>query len=226
MSADVYEREMLSEDEVHAATAAITSLQTRWSLKGGALYTLGEPIYQNTRNMNAYYRSALEMNPTLWNEFGWVYKRMRGVLQGFLGEEVRFARTLALPGFHIFVFSNSGEFPGGSTHFDLPYQRIDWPVGANVANDVTPSFVLTLDLPTAQAGIEFWNDYYKDGNTSPATYKEIPEVFVPYTLGKMTIFDGHRRHRISRISNVRLGERRITCQGHCIRVDGNWIAYW
>src|SRR4029077_725054 len=147
MHPDLIEWPLLSERDVRRVIGSVTDLRDRWSRKGGSLHTLGEPIYQHTRHMSVYYVSALEMNPLLWDAFGWVYVRLQEALEEWLEGDVRFAKALALPGFHVFAFRERGAFPGGSAHFDLQYESIEWPTGVVISRNRTPSFVLALELP-------------------------------------------------------------------------------
>ena len=225
----------LDTEEVHRAVQLVYSLRSYWSKKGDVLYTLGEAIYQNTRNMNNYYNAAEYMNPILWDNFFWLYKRLSQMLTQVLKESVLYYNQIALPGFHIFAFENIREYSGGGAHFDLQYQSLSWPTEAVVSFENPISFTLALELPTSSAGIDLWDLTYEEmisrrtQNSTSTTIelaKDRPYTNYPYRLGQLVIFYGHVCHRISQIDNLKPSDRRITLQGHVIKVNGIWIAYW
>jgi hypothetical protein len=220
------DRQIVSETEAAQASASVVALRGLWSFKSGALHTLGEPVYQNTSRMDFYYCKVKELNPILWETFHWLYQRLRDAIQDEIGEDVYFADNLAVPGFHIFEFHATEYFGGGRPHFDLPYESIDWSDGAEISTERTPSFTLPLELPVSGGGINFRPELYPNVLAGKTNSLQGCTEYYKFSIGRLVMFEGQRRHWIGPIPEVQAGERRITCQGHCVRVNRRWIAYW
>ena len=73
-----------------------------------------------------------------------------------------------------------------------------------------PVRFLEADVPDAPAG--------RRGGGQPIT--------VPYRTGTMLFTESELWHRISDSRCLTPGQRRVTYQGHGVRLDDRWILFW
>lgn len=199
------------------------------TLKQDYFYILGAASYQYKEKQEAYYQKAFQLNRLLWSNFADLYltllDKMRYFLQGPLG----FLEYSGLPGFHIIEVGKQPSYYGGSQHFDLSYKQL-----VPDSKELLPhfSFTLSLQQPAEGAGLNIWNMHYADiyNAAHPVTLEnaiyKAEKVFVPYKVGELVIFDGHYYHQIAPLSKTDPFDRRITLQGHCIKLSSGWAMYW
>jgi hypothetical protein len=146
-----------------------------------------------------------------------------------LDEEVSLDLERAVPGFHVFVLSGedrSNDNPAQRAHFDLQWQ-LAYP---GVRPEATLSFTLAIATPIGGAGIALWplrRD--RPGQFVGAAWSralELAPEIVPYAPGRLVLHDGLMLHAIGAAETARPTGRRITLQGHGVRLNGRWRLYW
>ena len=180
-----------------------------WIDRGG-FYTMGAATYQDA--IEDYIRVAHDYNCHIAVLFGQELIELGDKLEILLGIEVTQNQNTALPSFHIFDASASGMI--GHPHIDEPHLRVEWQ--SEVVD--TFSFTVLLEAPEAGAGMDVWPDCTDEQMDEYVESGELPEhVYMPYTLGDLVIHDGLTPHRIANPAagnEIRVGEHRITLQGH------------
>lgn len=213
-------------------------------------YTIGAVTYiDGLSNLEGYYKYAEQVNPTLYEYFGWLYKIVLDKLSEVIGP-CELIGNLGHPGFHVFGHK-PGEYvnqyslmaftqPLATIHHDLQQEKhkLVWEYYKDYDLDYCLTFTLPIVVPESGAGLNTWDDirmckYDKDDAYS----KEIkrldygkygpPLAVVPYTPGKMFYFIGKLLHQIAPVSqHVKSTDRRITLQGHGVMCDGVWRIYF
>ncbi len=226
----IFSVSLLDKFECNQVIRMMYSMEKDWFYLGGDLLSLGFPLYQSKNIDSDYFSFAKKFNPILWQKFRGLYTLILNKLSEHLHQQVYFFYKMAIPGFHIFQFNEDKEFPGGSLHFDLSFQKARLPSISNLDSD-NISFVLPLQLTSQPAGLEIWDFTYEEISKNKTLIPEVlqeyrKKTFIPYKIGKLNVITGLYWHRISPISFCYSGEQRITLQGHCTKINNRWIIFW
>lgn len=213
-------------------------------------YTIGAATYMDDSML--YAMIAEEAGEMMREYFEWLYQCIRYHLTPEIGP-CRISEELAPPGFHIFAPKPDEmprmaskeylERPCATIHFDEQHlsHRALWLSYRNTGNvvdlDNTLSFTLCLAAPETGAGLSTWgeesvkcydlNDEYSK-HVKSLEYGEFgpPDAVIPYTPGKMFYFIGPLQHQMSPGMNLGFDDKRITLQGHGIKVNDCWELYF
>jgi hypothetical protein len=233
---------VLSPLECERARQGVHALREHWIMRGSAehpFYTVGAASYIDAVPGEAAtprYTELLERsNPILAKQFDWLYARLMYALSVRLQAEVRTAKELALPGFHVW---EGLAVPTGSLsiHFDLQYLSIPWSDLARADRSRPLSFTLAIALPREGAGLNSWDLSYEDqlayhqSTQRVVTTDELIDgrarTFHAYAPGVLKLHSGHTLHQIAGIARAYPDDERITLQGHGLYCDGAWTIYW
>ncbi|MGH9198806.1 MAG: hypothetical protein ACRD1T_24150 [Acidimicrobiia bacterium] len=228
--------ELLSSVECECFVSALHTLQEHWiPHRPCGFFTFGAASYLD--DLADYRRIAAAYNPLLRERFGSLLDRVRNELARHLAAPVRFDDNLARLGFH--VWRVPALFTG-AIHFDLQYQRLDWPTDVAPDFDHQISFTLPLRLPRRGGGLNMWDFTYEQvcrfyaQTGSPLAIADLiaglaalkKPVYHPYTPGTLVLHSGHLLHQIAPVAEVDPDDERITLQGHGLCCAGEWCLYW
>lgn len=192
-------------------------------------YTLGLPAYQYIDNLDCYYQVNTQLNGLLYNSFRNLYDLVLTKLSAQFNEAVSFFPSVAIPGFHLYFYSEIQNFYGGGPHFDLSYKAL-LRENHQVKSEDNYSYVLSISLPESGAGLDLWDRTCFDDAVNPMTDDEAVAVctkhYVPYIKGELLIFNGNMMHQIAPLFDMQSTDTRITFQGHIIRVNDQLLTYW
>lgn len=202
-------------------------------------YTLGTASYiEFGRPGDAagrYDTNTRRLNPVLREYFPGIMEHLRATLERHFGEPADFNDEFGRPGFHIWLTEAIPTQPSASVHFDLQYQSLRWPEGAEVDYERPVSFTLPLRLPAGGGGMNVWNLHYREveemaAGGVPVDVEELRHAraagHYAYAAGRLVLHTGHFLHQIAPTPEVRPGDERITLQGHALRCGGRWHIYW
>jgi len=223
---------LLTTSECDSARSTVLSLREHWTPRIARLpfYTLGAASYLDAANC-AGYRQLLERdNPLLREHFSWLYARLEARLAETLGAPASCTTRLALPGFHIYLYSKVFEKPVASVHIDTQYRFHDWTGrDADLSNPV--SFTVSIALPHTGGGLNTWDIGQAEMKTrSTEKFGDVlrgrPIAYHAYKRGCMVVHSGHLLHQAAPGRDLAPGDERITVQGHGVLVGGVWELYW
>lgn len=193
-------------------------------------FTLGAASYLDAKDMVQYTSAIEKYNPLLQHYFSWLYAMLSKQLSAILDIPVDYAEGLSLPGFHIFLANQAFKSPVASIHFDLQYLSVKLPY-ANIDFDHPISFTCAISLPKSGAGLNYWAITYaeakglsKDELDQLKDSKEA--LYIEYEIGKLVLHKGLILHQIAPSKEVKMGDERITLQGHGLICDGILRLYW
>jgi hypothetical protein len=230
----VVRRSLLDDSACAAACDAVLALRARWIRRVPQVefFTLGTASYLDREP--DYTTRLTALNPVLRAHFAPLHAAVTAALAEIVEEPVALAVDKALPGFHVWGVPGIPTEPVASLHFDLQFEQLAWPDGADLRR--TLSFTLPLRLPRGGGGLSLW-DTTKD--RVDAFYREagfhgtlndltllLPERFEPYRCGELVVHSGLELHRIAPVAAVVPDDLRITLQGHGLRVGNRWQIYW
>lgn len=227
------ELDFLTPEEAKSTLEKVMALKDHWIDRSQGFYpffTLGANLYIDATSDEAPYRKRVqEMNPILKANFSDLYDKLIALFQEAYEIPVTFVDGLALPGFHIFLASKVFYEKGGSTHFDMQYQKIKWPY-KDIDYETPISFTCPLSLPKAGAGLEYW-DITQDmvekmTGEELAKARAVKPHYFGYSLGKIVLHQGLILHQIAPTKEIHPGDARITLQGHGLLCDGALRLYW
>lgn len=225
---------MLDATTCTAAADAVLALRAHWirRVQGAEFYTLGAASYLDSGEQ--YRARAAELNPILGAHFGPLHASLARALTEVLVAPVEVALGKAVPGFHIWGVPGIPTSPVASLHFDLQYERLEWPADTQLAHTI--SFTLPLRLPRAGGGLTMWDTtkprvdaFYRDARFTGTLHDLtilMPEHFEPYNCGELVVHSGLELHRIAPVASVEPDDLRITLQGHGVRAGERWVIYW
>jgi len=225
---------LLDADECARTREAILDLRSLWTdwFPGIPFYTVGAASYKDaqTNGLAAYRAKARELNPVLYERFGWLLERLRAALAESFGVPFVFDDELALPGFHVFLFHESFTKPVASVHFDLQHKQLDWSRHADADPDGQLSLTLSIRLPSCGAGLRLWPVTLEE--TARMTKDELKGVIATepqlheYREGSLVIHSGYQLHQIAPAAGMRADDERITLQAHAVPAAGGYVLYW
>ncbi|HMD37040.1 MAG TPA: hypothetical protein VKH42_18830 [Vicinamibacterales bacterium] len=228
--------DLLSEVECARVCDDVFALRDRWTARHETrpFYTLGTPAYMDaTRGRFADYSgAAVGLNPVLERRFGWLYDRLMPALRRAGYSPAIHDERLSRPGFHIYLGDGGDRPTPPSIHYDLQYEHIDWAQHGAVDLSRPLSFTLTLRLPAAGGGLHVWDvDVHAvrqmpEAERKTHLFNRRQSTYHPYRLGEMVLHNGHYLHQIARLSDLGVGDARITLQGHAASTGSGWIVYW
>ena len=101
---------------------------------------------------------------------------------------------MALPGFHIFLYSKTFEYPVAHTHFDLQFQTLKWEY-EKVDLEHPISFTCPIVMPKNGSGLNYW-EITRD-ETKHLTDSELENLrmtketlYFPYKQGNLIFHEG------------------------------------
>lgn len=168
-------------------------------------YTLGRCAYLDGKTPE-YPREIVFSNMILFDRFADVYEALQKFFEGYLGEKVYLDPNLAYPSFHIVMADPFFLTHGGVWHEDYPHETL------GLGNEDPLTFTVAIELPTGGGGL----DYMEDGHQKHIAYNE----------GSIVVHNGNITHRIASFKDCKLGDYRITLQGHLIRRNGRLVMFW
>jgi hypothetical protein len=179
-----------------------------WESRSGEFpfYTIGKNSYQDS--IGEYFAQFSSLNRQLWSKFENLYTEVLKVLTRNEGEQVYLDPRLSFPGFHIFPCTDPIlKKVSGPWHVDVPHEKLC------LGSEHAKAYTLAVEMPLGSGGLEF---YDVDGD----------HEYVQYNVGSLYIHDGQLPHRIASLRKYRMGDHRITLQGHIIRHKGKLITFW
>lgn len=241
---NVSRHKLCSVDRGEQFAKVVVSLKEEWTLRKGGLSTLGAAAYidsplesegdlygANEVPIGQYEQQLARSNPVLRKHFEPLYQKVMEALEDNLQARVRFSEGKALPGFHIFEYApENARAASHVAHFDRQYEPLDWKEPIHRLKNTTLSFTLPLRLPQSGGGLFVWevllDEILKmDDHLVRPYLKKVRPKLIKYEVGQLIIHPGHALHMISPWQSEP-DEQRITLQGHCIKLNGGWEAYW
>ena len=229
-SVPLSQHDLLDADECASVARQVEALRPHWQRRSqGSFFSLGTAAYLDAPGrQEAYLDSARRTNPVLLEAFPDLQHRVAHFLAELLAEKVVIDTERAVPGFHIFLLDGSErgrDEPARRAHFDLQW-RDAYP-GPEPTG--TLSFTLPIEAPSGGASMAVWNMHYHDallgaGSAEHALSHRPRQI--DYTPGRLVIHDGLILHAIGAAGEARPRGRRITLQGHAVRIDQGWRLYW
>lgn len=213
-------------------------------------YTIGPATYLD-RGM-VYDMIKEETQEVIRDWFDWTYETLVYCLWQEIGPCV-ISSELGAPGFHVFSAKPGEpskpaskeylERPVATIHFDeqqsshqaLWDDYIDH--GATVDLENCLSFTLCFAAPKNGCGLSTWgeesvkcydlnDDYSKHVKSLVYGGYGSPDAVIPYTPGKLFYFIGPLKHQMSPGFDLGENDRRITLQGHGVKVNDVWELYF
>jgi len=223
---------VLTAGECDTVRETLQGLRAHWISRSleFPFYTLGAASYLDARNYASYRQLLERQNPLLREHFSWLYERLEACLSEELGASAACTTRLALPGFHIYLYSKVFEKPVASVHIDTQYRFHDWTGrDADLANQV--SFTVSIALPHTGGGLNTWDIGQAEMKArSTEKFGDVlrgrPIAYHAYKPGCMAVHSGHLLHQAAPGRDLAPGDERITVQGHGVLVGGVWELYW
>lgn len=231
--------DFLNSSEIDRTLASVEKLQEYWKHRGPAFvdlvpfYTLGAVEYMDLEEKSqAYYEEyAAKMNPILWQEFEWLYIKIKNFFeQKYQAPFEYYDKKSALPGFHIFLDNDLFEIPISSRHCDLQFRKLNWQ-GMEYDQSTHLSFTIYLTIPQTGAGMNVWEYFYHelehlDAQSREDLLSESEYEYLNFAKGQIVIHSGFQYHQIAPTEEVIPGDRRISLQGHAIKANGKYWIHW
>lgn len=213
--------------EIRAAVAAVPAalLHEGQRVPGvGGMATIGEPLYRNRTRIDYYTACARAENRALYRHFRLVHERVATFFEQRYALPVVYADELAVPGFHVFGFDAPGEYEGGSWHVDALETQAPALLARGAGVTAVVNFTVPFELPDGGSGMDLEADV---PGARPGTRRGGGQpITVPYRAGTMLFTESEVWHRISGSRCLSPGQRRVTYQGHGVRLDDRWILFW
>lgn len=226
--------QLLQKTEAESFATQVNQLKDYWLPQGSDpdhpyFHTLGSPIYIYGNHPAKYTADAKERNPVLLRAFELLYDLIVETLKKHLKSPVRLTSKAAVPGFHIYGRTMPN---GGSVHFDLQQLSFARCFPGDWKSDFV-SFALPLKLPESGGGLHLWPLLYGKDVQEPGPFggprvKSFGEPqILSYEVGTLYLINSLQLHQIAPNSNMKIGDQRITLQGHVIfDQHGQGVAYW
>jgi hypothetical protein len=221
---------ILNSSECRAVVVRIDSISDLWyRYPDQVFFTFGSPLYRNKNSYPLYRTRADTDNILILQHFDELFFKVLAALQQYFSEPLHFYSDCAVPGFHVIDARRTGFYAGGGGHYDISYKLKKW--NEEVDDGSNYSFTVPLELPNAGSGIDIW-EFTEPLKDNDARFKRTEldtsanKFHFSYVLGNMIIFRGDYYHQIAPIKFSSNDTRRITLQGHCIRVGSRLVIYW
>ena len=225
--ARVFSAELFTPAEVAEIAAAVdqvpAGLRHRRSDTTGfrGMATIGEPVYRNRERLDYYEASAREEGRTLYRHFRLVHERVATFFERRYALPVVYAEELAVPGFHLLGYGAPGDYDGGSWHVDALETQVPCLMARRGDITAVVNFTVPFVLPDGGSGMDLEADVPGRGRRGGGQ-----AITVPYRTGTMVFAESELWHRIGRSRCLSPRQRRVTYQGHGVRLDGRWILFW
>jgi hypothetical protein len=222
----------LSSQECEKICNAVFSLKSLWRQRHSSepYFTLGAASYLDAiETAEKYFLEAAQLNPHLWEAFTWIYEKLATHFAHKLTRAVEYDPQLALPGFHVYLFSKLFETPIASIHYDLQHGLVGL---AKFGEEISGifSFTLVLGLPIHGGGLNWWNiprqRFTALSTEEKSTYLLNHQQFLSYKIGFLYTHSGKILHQTAPGINLQPQDYRITLQGHAFLRNDTWILYW
>ncbi|MEV4050147.1 hypothetical protein AB0J55_03075 [Amycolatopsis sp. NPDC049688] len=207
--------------EVLAAVDAVPAGLRRGDTPG--LSTIGEAFYRNRERPGYYAACARAENRLLYRHFRLVHERVAAFFEQRYGLPVVYAEDLAVPGFHLFEFPGPGEYAGGGWHVDALETQVPSLLARRADITAVVNFTVPFALPDGGSGLDIEADV---PGAPPGRRGGGVPVTVPYGTGTVVFTETELWHRISGSRCLTPGQRRVTYQGHGVRLGGRWLFFW
>lgn len=231
----ISEHDFLTQEECKRVRDILFGLKEHWINRTSnflPFFSMGAASYLDvtTNDQTAYYEAASRSNPILERYFPSLYETLEEKLSDILQMPVGYAKSLALPGFHIFLADKIFENTIASTHFNMQFKPLKWDY-KNIDFEHPISFSCPIALPEAPSGLNYWEitkeETTKLGQEEIEQLKSSKEMkFHSYSLGKLALHRGLILHQIAPYQNIKPTDEHITLQGHGIVCDGKMRIYW
>ncbi|MEZ8708810.1 hypothetical protein AB6H46_21125 [Vibrio alginolyticus] len=220
--AEIGRYSLISERECIALVSVLDSKRSDWlpnKLGCNNYFTLGRCVYLDLSGMregkNSYYKNIEYSNKLLLECFPYLYKKLIIFFSNILNDKISYHNNYAMPGFHIFYQPGIDIAAKEEPHVDLQHMRVNWKLERDKCETI--SFTIPLELPRNKGGLDVWFDGHK--HTEEPIYHE-------YNIGNIFVQKGVIVHRIANTYYNSSSDRRITIQGHLIKLEGIWYMYW
>jgi hypothetical protein len=186
-----------------------------------AMATIGEPLYRNRDRQDYYTACARAEGRALYQHFRLAHERIARFFEHRYALPVVYAEELAVPGFHLFDFEVAGEYDGGGWHVDALETQTPYLTARRADIAAVVNFTVPFELPDGGSGMELEADL-------PGSLRRGggEAVTAPYRTGTMLFTESEVWHRIGSSRCHSPAQRRITVQGHGVRLDERWILFW
>jgi hypothetical protein len=189
---------------------------------GPDLSTIGTPLYRSRDRFASYTEQARATNGLMYETFRWLYDRVADFFEDRYGCPVDFVDGLAVPGFHLMSYDRAGRFEGGGWHYDQLAQQVPYFAERTAAIEGILNFTLPLAVPSGGTGMDILAE--PDGPAEAGGRR--PQVRVAYRPGVVLFNDCELMHRIGASVCRKVGETRLTMQGHGVRYRGRLLLFW
>ena len=225
----VHSAELFTPEEIAEVVTAVDAVPAElrhecWGTAAGkGMATIGEPLYRNRARLGYYTTRARAENRLLYKHFRLVHDRVATFFEDRYELPVVYAEELAVPGFHLFDFAAAGEYEGGGWHIDALERQVPSLFARRADITAVVNFTVPFVLPDGGSGM----DLEADVRGAPPGHRGGGQpITVPYRVGTMLFTETELLHRISGSRCLSPGQRRVTYQGHGVRLDGRWILFW
>ncbi len=232
----IVEFQFLDADQCQDLRERIHSVRSRWIKRHPEVpfFTIGAASYLDAGNgkEQSYREMAGRGNDVLDEHFSDLLDRFAEVMSEQLGAPAFYDRSIALPGFHVYLAHPVFAQGVASVHYDLQYEGITWDESyGDIDFDTQVSITVSVALPQEGGGLNHWDlDIREMRVLSPEDFKERVKAserhYHPYKTGGLAMHPGHLLHQGSLMKNVQLGDERITLQAHGLPTDKGWVLYW
>lgn len=235
---EIIQAPFLTKNECQLVHGKVLELLPYWrklnwpKSRGNApFYILGYAIFSCREAKAEHRRGYSKLNPILWRELRWLYRRVQSFLEEQLGAKVEFRKDASLPGFHILLNHPAFTRLSGHWHIDQDAMLLKWKQPLDL--EQIRAFTLPVALPSSGASIDYLNVHYRDLQAIPFSLRkrtiESGKILrsLPHKIGHIVLQDGMRFHRIGMLPKVSdTDDKRITLQGFVVRQGKRWQAYW
>ncbi|WP_439380786.1 hypothetical protein [Amycolatopsis lexingtonensis] len=227
--ARVFATELFTPPEIDQVRAAVDAAPAELWHGGprtpgvGGMATIGEPLYRSRGRLEHYAECARRENRVLYRHFRLVHERVAAFFEQRYALPVVYADELAVPGFHVFGFDAPGEYAGGGWHVDALETQAPSLIRRAADISAVLTFTVPVELPDGGSGLDLEADV---PGVPPGHHGGGEPITVPYRTGTMVFTESELWHRISGSRCRTPGQRRVTYQGHGVRLDGRWIFFW
>lgn len=177
-----------------------------------------------------YFQTLLEQRELLLTKFADFHQKLFKRLEEIVGAPIKMTEDLSPLGFHIFNMADRHAY---HMHLDNQYILFEGlkEVDPTIENVIT--FTILLNTNPMKTGIEYYPKLVNDKDAMVFTdlpeyleknFKDVTTKTVQYSPGNINIHRGLIPHRLYYEGDDPV--KRITAQGHLIKYQGEYIAYW
>ena len=229
MNEFVEDYDFLDEKECKILRKMVQLFEKNGRLLFGSTYSLGNPSYTH-RDRDVYFETLPEQRELLLKNFSDFHKKLFTKLESILGLPIKMTDDLSPPGFHIF---NMGDKNAYHMHLDNQYILFKGLKEVEPTRDNVLTFTILLNTTPMKTGIEYYPKLVKD--KAAMVFEDLPKYLdenfqgvklerIEYEFGRIYLHRGLIPHRLYYDGYAPV--KRITVQGHLIKYQGEYIAYW